>query len=52
MPGNTRTQRMQYNGKAKKIIDSLTLEEKVSLMSGTMTFEEVRGAIKEDTGAL
>lgn len=49
MPGNTRTQRMQYNGKAKKIIDSLTLEEKVSLMSGTMTFEEVRGAIKKRT---
>ena len=49
MPGSTKTQRMQYTEKAQSIVESLTLEEKVSLMSGTMTFEEVRGAIKKRT---
>ncbi len=47
MSGRTREERMKYTEKAKEIIDSLTLEEKVSLMSGSMTFEEVRGAIRK-----
>lgn len=41
--------RLSYTERAKSIVDSLTLEEKVSLMSGKMSFEEVRGAIRKKT---
>jgi len=41
--------RLSCTDRARRIVDSLTLEEKVSLMSGSMTFEEVRGAIKKKT---
>ena len=41
--------RLSYTERARRIVDSLTLEERVSLMSGSMTFEEVRGAIKKKT---
>lgn len=41
--------RLSYTERARHIVDSLTLEERVSLMSGSMTFEEVRGAIKKKT---
>lgn len=43
----TKQQRLENTEKAKAIINSLSLEEKVFLMSGKMTFEEVRGAIKK-----
>lgn len=41
--------RLSYTERARRIVDSLTLEERLSLMSGSMTFEEVRGAIKKKT---
>lgn len=41
--------RLSYTERARRIVDSLTLEERVSLMSGSITFEEVRGAIKKKT---
>lgn len=41
--------RLSYTERARHIVDSLTLEERVSLMSGSMSFEEVRGAIKKKT---
>ena len=41
--------RLSYTERARRIVDSLTLEERVSLMSGSMMFEEVRGAIKKKT---
>ena len=43
----TKKQRLEYTEKAKKILRTLSLEEKIHLMSGKMTFEEVRGAIKK-----
>ena len=43
----TKKQRLEYTEKAKKILSTLSLEEKIHLMSGKMTFEEVRGAIKK-----
>ncbi|HUM84421.1 MAG TPA: glycoside hydrolase family 3 C-terminal domain-containing protein [Lachnospiraceae bacterium] len=42
-------ERLAFTERAEKIVGELTLEEKVSLMSGSMTFEEVRGAIKKKT---
>lgn len=45
----SKEKRLSYSEKARSIVDSLSLEEKVSLMSGSMTFEEVRGAIKKKT---
>lgn len=41
--------RLLFTDKARDILKTLSLEEKVSLMSGTMKFEEVRGAIKKMT---
>ena len=38
--------RMKFHQKALEIVDSLTLEEKIHLMSGTMEKEEVRGAVR------
>lgn len=49
MLGRTREERAKYTAQAEKLVASLTLEEKVSLMSGSMSFEEVRGAIKKRT---
>lgn len=37
--------RMQFDGEAKEKLQALTLEEKISLMGGSMTLEEVRAAI-------
>lgn len=45
----SKEKRLSYTDKARHIMESLTLEEKVSLMSGAMTFEEVRGAIRKKT---
>lgn len=45
----SKEKRMLFTDKAKSIVDTLSLEEKVSLMSGSMTFEEVRGAIRKLT---
>ena len=45
----SKEERLACTDRARHIVDSLTLEEKVSLMSGSMTFEEVRGAIKKKT---
>ena len=42
-------ERLLFTDCAKKIVNHLTLEEKVSFMSGGMKFEEVRGAIKKQT---
>lgn len=42
-------ERLVFTDQAKRILDTLSLAEKVSLMSGTMNFEEVRGAIKKQT---
>lgn len=39
--------RLSYTEKAEKILDKLTLEEKISLLSGSQTREEVRGAIQK-----
>ncbi|MDI3311916.1 MAG: fibronectin type III-like domain-contianing protein [Thermoanaerobacterium sp.] len=40
--------RLSYTERAKKIVDSLTLEEKVHLMSGTMSLERMIKDMKED----
>ncbi|MCF2682300.1 beta-glucosidase [Faecalicatena contorta] len=42
-----RLYRISYTEKAKEILDMLSLEEKVSLMSGSETRAEVRGAIQK-----
>ncbi|KRN59469.1 beta-glucosidase family protein [Limosilactobacillus secaliphilus] len=42
--------RMQSDQRARQIVSKLSLAEKVELMSGKMTFKEVRGAIKKQTG--
>lgn len=39
--------RLSYTEKAEEILDKLTLEEKISLLSGSQTREEVRGAIQK-----
>ena len=39
--------RLSYTEKAKEILNKLTLEEKISLLSGSQTKEEVRGAIQK-----
>jgi beta-glucosidase len=41
--------RLEYTKRAQDIVDSLSLEEKISLMSGKMTFKEVREAIKKQS---
>ena len=41
-----RTYRLFYTQKARKILETLTLEEKVSLMSGCESKKGVRGAIQ------
>lgn len=38
---------LRYSEKAREILSMLTLEEKVSLMSGCITKEEIRGAIQK-----
>lgn len=47
MSGRTKKERLKYTNQAEDIVASLTLEEKVSLMSGSMNFEEVRNAVKK-----
>jgi len=37
----TKEYRLSYTERAKKIVDSLTLEEKVSLMSGAVSLESM-----------
>lgn len=44
---NIKEYRLSYTNKAEEILNSLSLEEKISLMSGAMTQEEVRGAIQK-----
>lgn len=39
--------RLSYTEKAEEILNKLTLEEKISLLSGSQTKEEVRGAIQK-----
>lgn len=39
--------RMSYTKKAQEILDALSLEEKISLMSGSEIRAEVRGAIQK-----
>ena len=39
--------RLSYTKKAEELLRGLTLEEKISLMSGSQTREEVRGAIQK-----
>ncbi len=49
----TKEYRLSFTEKAKKIVDSLTLEEKVSLMGGNMTIEEMMeflGNMNSDDG--
>ena len=41
--------RLAYTEKAQKIVNALSLEEKVSLMSGKIDFKEVREAIRSKT---
>lgn len=41
--------RLNYTKKAQEIIDYLSLEEKISLMSGKISFKEVREAIKKNS---
>ena len=43
----TKEYRLGYTEKAKKIVDGLTLEEKVSLMSGIMSLEQMIKDMKE-----
>ena len=43
----SKAKRLANTKKAEEILSTLTLEQKVHLMSGKMTFEEVRGAIKK-----
>lgn len=42
-----RKERMKYTKRAAEIVSSLSLHEKVSLMSGNMSFHEVRSAIRK-----
>ncbi len=44
----TKEYRLSYTERAKKIVDSLTLEEKVHLMSGRISLEEMIQGMKED----
>jgi len=44
----TKEYRLSYTERAKKIVDSLTLEEKVYLMSGRISLEEMIQGMKED----
>ena len=39
--------RLSYTEKAEEILNKLTLEAKISLLSGSQTKEEVRGAIQK-----
>jgi beta-glucosidase len=48
----TKEFRLGFTEKAKKIVDSLTLEEKVSLMSGTMSLQQEMKNIAEDADNL
>lgn len=41
--------RLAYTQQAQDILNSLSLEEKISLMSGRIDFKEVRGAIRNKT---
>ncbi len=40
-------ERLQYNETAKKILERLSLEEKISLLSGNALQEDVRNAIQK-----
>ncbi len=44
-----KSKRSDYTEKAQNIVNSLSLEEKVSLMSGKVDFKEVREAIRSKT---
>ncbi len=44
---NWKEYRAQFNTHAKKIVASMSLEEKVSLMSGTLSLEEILGSIRK-----
>ena len=43
----TKEHRLSFTEKAKKIVDSLTLEEKVSLMSGSCTLQDMITEMQE-----
>lgn len=43
------TYRLSYTERAQRILDTLTLEEKISLMSGSESKKGVRGAIQDKT---
>ena len=51
MPFKIREFRSSFTGQAKKILEELTLEEKVYLMSGLRTMEEVRLSIQKKVNA-
>lgn len=44
----TKSKRLSYTRKAQEIVDSLTLEEKVSLMSGSMSLESMIENMRDD----
>ncbi|BCJ96299.1 glycosyl hydrolase [Anaerocolumna cellulosilytica] len=44
-----KSKRLTYTEKAQRIVNSLTLEDKISLMSGKIDFKEVREAIRKKT---
>lgn len=44
----TKLKRLSYTEKAKEIVNSLTLEEKVSLMSGKITLDDMIESMKSD----
>ncbi len=45
----SKTKRLSYTERAKKIVDSLTLEEKVYLMSGDITLQDMLKDMQADT---
>lgn len=47
----TKEHRLSFTEKAKKIVDSLTLEEKVSLMSGSCTLQDMITEMQENPDA-
>lgn len=44
----TKEHRLSYNARAEEIVKGLTLEEKVFLMSGRISLEEMVKGMKED----
>lgn len=44
----TKAYRLEFTERAQKMVNSLTLEEKVSLMSGTMSLAQEMENMKED----